>query len=166
MGRRMKYFKLIMFGSLVSLGLGISASAGELWNCPDGEYARKAYISGEVKNWPYYTDGHGARVQRQFPDTALVAQAKFITLEKSSGAICQYYSHIGLTGTFYVVGATKAEVKLPAYWRKEFRNSTPEEDKPGEELMDVCMVRVGKLAKPSIACPFILSGEKTNTGKG
>jgi len=42
----MKYFKLIMFGSLVSLGLGISASAGELWNCPDGEYARKAGGSG------------------------------------------------------------------------------------------------------------------------
>lgn len=162
----MKYVKLIMFGFFIGLGQSISASAGELWNCPDGEFARKAYISGEIKDWPYYTDGHGARVQRQFPDTALIAQAKFIMANGKPGAICQYYSHIGLTGTFYVIGATKSEVKSPAYWRKEFRNSTPEEDKVGEELMDVCMVQVDEVAKPSVACPFIIGGEEKSAGKG
>jgi len=145
----------------ISLGLFITivaspAYADEIWSCPDGEFARKAYISGEIKTWPYYTDGPGARVQRQFPDTALIAHAKFIVAKRSSGAICQYYSHIGFTGTFYVVGAKKDKVLAPGYWRQEFRESTPEEDEPGKELMDVCMEKIKGLAHPSIKCSFLI----------
>ncbi len=75
--------KIRVLLGLFVLSLGTPALADEIWSCPDGEFARKAYISGEIKTWPYYTDGPGARVQRQFPDTALTAHAKFIVAKKN-----------------------------------------------------------------------------------
>lgn len=152
-------FSILIACVLVSVFYASNVRSQEIWNCPDGEFARKAFISGEIKDWPNYTNGHGARVQYQFPDTALIPHAKFVATDRTFGAVCQYYNHVGLTATFLVVGAKKTEVSSPAYWRQEFRNSTPEEDEAGKELMDVCMVRVKNLAKPSIACPFILRDE-------
>ena len=55
------------------------ATAQQLWNCPDPETARLSFESGEIQDWPNYSESHGARVQRQHPDTAFIgAQAKYL----------------------------------------------------------------------------------------
>lgn len=138
--------------------MGGGASADEIWNCPSGEDARLAFISGEAKNWPNYSEGPGARVQRQHPDTALVPHAKFIDMGDRTFGVCQYYSHIGHTITFGKTGLTKASIKKKSkfYWRKEYTESYPKDDRPGREMMEVCMEKKKKQASPSIKCSFIL----------
>lgn len=128
-----------------------------VWNCPDGEYARKAIISGEVEDWPYFSPGPGMRVQKQYPKTSLTGQAKYIEGNGTSGAICQYYSHIGFVITMYAIGAKKHDISDESYWREEYKESNPEQDDPENPLMEVCMVDKEGLAHMSVGCPFLVT---------
>ena len=141
------------------------ATAQQLWNCPDPETARLSFESGEIQDWPNYSESHGARVQRQHPDTAFIgAQAKYLEANGRTGAICQYYNHIGLVSTMIALDVKKnpsttsceSECTAGAYWRSEFRESSPDLEEPGKEQMEVCMENRGGLSYPSVACGFLV----------
>lgn len=113
-----------------------------------------AFISGEARSWPNYSEGPAARVQRQHPNTALLAHAKHIDWDSRGGAICQYYNHIGFLMTTVQLDYDRAVANAPDYWREEYVESTAHEDRPGKEMMFVCMRREGDLDVPSAACRF------------
>ncbi|NNC37296.1 MAG: hypothetical protein EX271_10220 [Acidimicrobiales bacterium] len=150
------FISLIAVLALFTLTMPAQAK-DTVWNCPDGEYARKAIISGEVEDWPYFSPGPGMRVQKQHPKTALTGQAKYIEGNGTSGAICQYYSHIGFVITMYAIGAKKHKINDESYWREEYKESSPEQDEPDNPMMEVCMVNKDDLAYMSVGCPFLLS---------
>ena len=131
-----------------------TASAEESLICPSSEAGRVAFASGEAKLWPNYSEGTAARVQRQHPDTGLWAQAKFIGLGADKVALCQYYSHVGLVMTAAYVGYEIAEVVDGAYWREEFVEGSEDMDRPGREMLDVCMKKIDGVAFPSTDCLF------------
>lgn len=140
-----------------ALAFATTASAADkTWNCPSGEYAREAIISGDVESWPYFTPGPAMRVQKQFPKTALSGQAKYIERNGTTGAICQYYNHVGFAITMYAIGATKIEPSDGAYWRKEYSESSPENDDPKNPMIEVCMVDKDGLSHLSVGCGFKL----------
>ncbi len=149
--------KTVTLMFVLSMSIGVNANAVETWNCPDGERARLAFVSGEITKWPNYTEAGGARVQRQYPKTAFVAQAKYVDLGDKYFGVCQYYNHIGLTVTFGSLNLEKADKKFngEAYWRKEYTESKPENDKLGQEMLEVCMQNENGLAYPSINCSFL-----------
>lgn len=78
---------------------------GIVWYCPNGEDTRTAIISGEVETWPNISRGAGMRVQEQYPETALMGHTKYIEGNGTSGAICQYYNHIGVVLQSITIGA-------------------------------------------------------------
>ena len=135
---------------------GLSHAEDVVWNCPDGEYARKAIISGEAKTWPYFSPGPGMRVQEQHPNTALSAQSKYLEGNGKSAAVCQYYNHIGYVATILAIGAKKHVPSEGSYWRKEYSESLPENDDPNNPMMDVCMTNEEDLAIMSIGCAFLI----------
>lgn len=142
------------------LGFASAAHADEIYKCPTADYAKAAFESGEVDEWPNYHPGASARVQKQHPDTAIIAaQAKFIKSEKGAFALCQYYTHIGMliTTGFYV--KEKGEGVDGGYWRSEYKESLPEQDVKGKEMLDVCMEKKGNVAIPSVKCEFTLLSE-------
>lgn len=123
-------------------------------SCPTAADAQAAFQSGEAQKWPNYTEADGARVQRQYPNTGLVAQSKFISLPKNNVGLCQYYSHIGLVITTASIGLEKGQLLDGAYWRSEYTESTPERDQPGQEMIEVCMTDKNGSAFPSSNCQF------------
>ena len=127
-----------------------------VWNCPDGEYARKAIISGEVDTWPNYSSGHGMRVQKQYPETALLGQSKYIEGNETRAAIWQYYNHIGTVAAMIVFSAKKQNTDETSYWREEHKESFPEQDDPENPMMDVCMTHRDGLAHMSVGCSFLV----------
>lgn len=152
---KLKLISLIAATSVFALA--VPAQAKEtVWNCPDGEFARKAIISGEVDSWPHFTPGPGMRVQKQYPETALKGQAKYIEGNGTSAAVCQYYNHIGYVITMLGVGAKKHKINDASYWREEFKESAPEQDDPDNPMMEVCMMNEDDLAFMSVACSFLL----------
>jgi hypothetical protein len=133
------------------------AHAEELvWSCPDGETARTAIISGEVDTWPNFSAGHGMRVQKQYPETALLGQSKYIEGNGTRGAICQYYNHIGTVALMMIIGVKKHNTDETSYWREEFKESFPEQDDPENPTMDVCMKNQKGLAHMSVGCSFLV----------
>ena len=150
---------LIKTLSAASFCLIIANSAqakDETWNSPSGEYARKAIISGDVEKWPNFSPGPAMRVQQQHPKTALTGQAKYVEGNGTTGAICQYYNHIGFAITMVAVGVTQLESNDKSYWRKEYTESTPEQDDPDNLMMEVCMIDKNGLAYMSVGCKFLL----------
>ena len=162
----MKYaIGLLIFSSLL-LATPVSAEETK-WSCPDKTDGRLAFMDGTMEKWPNYSESHGARVQRQFPNTAFTgAQAKYVDWSSPGGASCQYYSHIGLVATSIVIGAER-DPATPIcnaqpcpegpYWRAESTESTPDLDRPGKEKMWVCMEDQEGLAVPSTGCGFVSS---------
>lgn len=147
---RVVFVSIFMLGGLLS-----SHNAfGVEWSCPNDEFARKAIISGEIETWPHFIAGPAMRVQKQHPNTAILAHAKYIEANNTTGAICQYYNHIGIVATFFALEATKAKTHDNAYWRWEYTASTPEEDDPEQQMMEVCMVDKNSLAHMSVGCSF------------
>jgi hypothetical protein len=137
------------------IGLNFQAAiAAEPLICPSPETGRMAFASGEAKSWPNYSEGTAARVQRQHPDTGLWAQAKFIGWNADKVALCQYYSHVGLLMTVAYVGYDIAEVVDGAYWREEFVEGSEDLDRPGREMLQVCMKKEDSVAYPSTDCRF------------
>ncbi|MEM1381556.1 MAG: hypothetical protein AAGH41_13125 [Pseudomonadota bacterium] len=122
--------------------------------CPSASDAQAAFVSGSASEWPNYTEGPGARVQRQYPDTVLTAQAKFVPLDENGAAVCQYSNHVGWVITTALLGATKGDTIRTSYWRSEFTGSDPSQDQPGRETVDVCMKKQRRQAVPSVGCAF------------
>jgi hypothetical protein len=138
----------------------ITSHASETYQCPDAAYAKTAFETEEIKQWPNFSVGPATRVQLQHLDTAIIAaQAKFIQSEKGNFAVCQYYTHIGLLITTGFFVKEKGTIVGSAYWRSEYRESAPEQDKKGEEMMDVCMEKKDGLSFPSVDCKFVLLGD-------
>jgi hypothetical protein len=162
----MNALRLLLVGLLASATAEPALSEDRIWSCPDAQTARAAFADGSARDWPNYTDGAGARVQRQHPDTAFIgAQAKFIDWGDRTGAICQYYSHIGYVFTMVAmdlgrqpdVGACKSGISSDKpCWRKEYTESHEKDDQPGKELINVCMQIIDGEAFPSPDCPFTL----------
>ena len=146
----------ISFSTLVGILFVAQSAFATDYFCPDGEIARQAFQSEDAKNWPNYSDGLASRVQRQHPQTALMAQAKFIDWDERSVGLCQYYNHVGLVFTFAFSDASKKETGDESFWRREWTESFPEQDKPGQEMMEVCMERSGNLETMSVRCGFDL----------
>lgn len=146
---------LLAISALPTFALAAEAE-NTVWHCPDGEYARAAIISGEVKTWPYFSAGPGMRVQKQYPETALSGQSKYIESNGTSGAVCQYYSHIGVVATMFAIDAKKHDTNDAGYWREEYKETLPEQDDPDNPMMEVCMIDKEGLAHMSIGCPFLV----------
>ena len=146
-------FTVIITSCFIAWG---TAVADTPWHCPDGEFARAAFETGEAQSWSNYSVADGGRVQRQYPKTRLTAQSKFIDWNNSTFGICQYYSHIGLVYQFGGLRLQKAEITGEAYWRTEYVSSSEDLDKEGHEMMDVCMEDENGVAAPSIACGFLI----------
>lgn len=151
--------KGLFFSALISVLASIfpfTACADELWYCPDGQTARQAFETGAIKEWPFYAEAAGARVQRQYPDTRLLAQAKYMERNGQSAAICQYYNNIGLVVTMIVPGLTPGDIEEGGYWRQEFIESSADQDVAGQEMLDVCTETENGLAVPSVKCGFLI----------
>lgn len=140
----------------LALSFAGTAQANDVWHCPDGEYARKAIISGEVETWPNFSPGPGMRVQKQHPKTALMGHAKLFEGKNGIAAVCQYYSHIGYVITMVTRIESKHKIKGKAYWRKEYIESHAKDD-PENPLMEVCMIDKDGLAHMSTECGLIIS---------
>lgn len=122
------------------------------------------FQNGEASRLPNYSESAGARVQRQYPNTALISHAKYINWEGMTLGVCQYSNHIGIVANFIVGGGITADVSdeacddgscvRDAYWRSEWTESTPETDRPGKEQLYACMQNVEGAAIPSINCRF------------
>lgn len=128
--------------------------ANTTWSCADAETARQAFADGSASEEPNYSEGPAARVQRQHPDTGMIGQAKFIEGNQRTAGICQYYNHIGWIYTTVRLDSFKLPVDAPIGWRNEYRESYPEQDKAGEEMMEVCMEETNGLFWPSVKCGF------------
>lgn len=139
---------------------GVSSQAEETWFCPDGDMVRAGFDSGELQKMPDYYESHGARVQRQHPQTQLIGQSKFIEVDGRIVAACQYYNHIGLTAGFMVFDTPKGDVLEGSYWRQEYIESNPSQDVPGAEMMDVCFADINGVAVPSVACGFTMPANR------
>lgn len=151
---------LIEFGVFLAvLAAGqddLAEAETRLWNCPGGEQARLAIIDGSVQGWPNYSPGPGMRVQMQYPQTGLRAHAKFTQSEEFQGAICQYYNSVGLVVTMVAFVEGRAEPANGAYWREEWAETRPENDRPGAEMIETCVVERDGVVWPSRACPFLV----------
>jgi hypothetical protein len=149
---------LVMASALASLSLPAASEDAEVWHCPAPEVAKAAFADGSAAEWPNYSEGAAARVQRQHPDTAIVAaQAKFIAADDHTAAICQYYTHIGVL--FMMLGLGPVQAPLDeggADWREEYTESHVHQDKPGKEMMSVCVRNIDGEAFPSTDCGFTL----------
>jgi hypothetical protein len=157
---------LLLSGFLALVSAGPAVAEDRIWFCPDAQTAKAAFADGSARDWPNYTDGAGARVQRQHPDTAFIgAQAKFIDWGDRTGAICQYFSHIGFVFTIVAmdldrqsdIGTCQPGVSSDQpCWRKEYTESYEKDDQPGKEQMNVCVQIIDGEAFPSPNCPFTL----------
>lgn len=145
--------------SLISLAAVVVTAAPSLanttWSCADVETARKAFADSSASLEPNYTEGPAVRVQRQHPDTGMIGQAKFIGGSQGAAGICQYYNHVGWIYTTVRRVAAKSPVEDPDGWRREYTESYPEQDRPGREMMEVCMEEKNGLFWPSVKCGFV-----------
>ncbi len=156
--------KVFIVAVFASLCVPVSI-AEEAWSCPDAEAGQEDFYDGTMQKWPNYSEAAGSRVQHQHTNSAFVAaQAKYIDWGDRTAGLCQYYNHIGLVTSSMVMDAKRVDTvatctELPCpsgpYWRYEFVESTPEQDKPGQEQMLVCMEDREGLAYPSAGCGFI-----------
>lgn len=148
-----------MTAGLMVLGLGAAqegAAETRLWTCPDGEFARAAIIDGSIETWPNYAPGPGMRVQQQHPDTGLWAHAKFMQASEHQGAICQYYNSIGFVATMVTFVEGREHTADGVHWREEWIESRPEQDEPGNEMIETCVRARGGAVWPSHECPFVV----------
>ena len=156
--------RILILSSAIAI-LGSQATASETWSCPDANTARSLFASGELQAIRNYSETDGARVQRQYPDTAFVAaHAKLIDWQGARPtAVCQYFNHVGLVSTFVVLDTRRADAAdlcetIPCpesvYWRREYTASHAAEDMPGKEQILVCMEQRGDVEWPSTKCAF------------
>ena len=121
------------------------------------------FNTGETDRLPNYSQGAGARVQRQYPNTALIGQAKYINWDGKSLGLCLYSNHVGVVASFALRGALAdaddeacddGSCQNNAYWRSEWAESREEDDRPNREQIYVCMNDLGQAAIPSTDCYF------------
>lgn len=121
------------------------------------------FQSGDTAGLPNYTTSAGARVQRQHPNTALIGQTKFIDWDGMTVGMCMYSNHVGLVASFALRGVLAdagdeacddGSCLNGAYWRSEWTETLPEDDRPGKEQLYVCMNNLGQTAIPSTDCLF------------
>jgi hypothetical protein len=135
--------------------------------CVDAETIRADIANGFIPDEQRYElPGAGWRVQQQHPNTALYASLKRIEVEgRPPGTMCQYSSHVGvvymriyLTANIDPDQLCQSEPCGPGpYWRAEWTESAPEQDRPGMEMMWVCTREdAAGRALPSRGCRFYL----------
>lgn len=142
------------------------ALAQEPLGCLTEETARQQFASNSLSHLPNYTEGAGARVQRQHANTHLFGQAKHVAISGGpSLGFCQYSNHVGLVVTYGfriagtldpLQGCRSAECRANPWWRTEYVESDPADKK----LMQVCMVERDGQAFPSLGCRFILQPQR------
>lgn len=143
---------------LVSVG---TAAVSPLPNfCLSPDAAREAFKTKELVGKDYYEESHGARVQREHPNTYMFSQTKYVT--HFDAAICNYSNHVGLVFVQVFTRSLRsqenecndASCRTSAHWREEWTESTPNLDRPGEERLLVCMEERDGVAYPSVGCSF------------
>ncbi|WP_017931726.1 hypothetical protein [Robiginitomaculum antarcticum] len=145
---------------LITLFVLTHAASAETYNCPDGDLARTDFESGAAQEWPIYQEGAAARVQRQFPITAVTAHSKYFPYSEEYGvAICQYYNHVGVIFQFGLRVKAQSDLSKNYTWRKEYKESNVKNDVVGEEFVQACMKISNNLEYPSIGCSFTLLDE-------
>ena len=135
----------------------------ELNQCMEDEIARAFFATGALVAMPNYTEGPGARVQRQYHQTHMYGHAKFIGSSESGFAACAYSNHVGWVFIYGDKSVTPKRLdidcdsdacKADPHWRLEFMESSPDLDKPGQEQIYVCVETKKGLDFPSIGCHF------------
>lgn len=121
------------------------------------------FNTSNTSGLPNYSEGAGVRVQRQYPNTALIGQAKYINWDGKSLGLCLYSNHVGVVASFALRGALAdagdgacddGSCRNNAYWRSEWAESREEDDRPDHEQIYVCMNDLGPTAIPSTDCFF------------
>ena len=159
---------LLAAAMLVLSGPPLSATAqdaqSEYISCLTASEMSGLFQSGETSRLPNYSESAGARVQRQYPTTLLIAQAKFIDWDNKPAAICQYSNHVGIVANFLFAGPTAdasdgacddGSCAPDTYWRAEWAETSEKDDRPGKEKIYVCVKDVDGAAYPSAGCNFI-----------
>jgi len=123
----------------------------------------RLFQAGDTSRLPNYSESTGARVQRQHPNTFLVAQSKYINWNNKPAAICQYSNHVGIVSNFLLGGVTAdatdgacddGSCTNGSYWRSEWTETFEKDDKPGREQIYVCVKDIEGAAIPSGDCRF------------
>ncbi|MEO9968379.1 MAG: hypothetical protein ABJG15_00900 [Hyphomonadaceae bacterium] len=139
-------------------------AAPEPIKCLKGSEMAPLFQSGEAHKLPNYSESSGARVQRQYPDTALRGQAKHILqADGSSLGICEYSNHVGAVAVF-LLGGAQADAYDEAcddgtcndddYWRSDWREHDAANDQPGQEMIKACYRDINGRAFQSAGCGF------------
>ena len=145
------------------------AQEDNYFQCPTGSQAIEWFADGRLSELPNYSESAGARVQRQHPDTRMFAQAKFIFWDERSVGICQYSNHVGVVAQIALADAVtdahddkcdNGSCLNGSYWRSEWAESLPEQDKLGREQLHVCMQDIEGVNYPSIGCRFLPGSDK------
>ena len=159
---------VLMFAAMCTSVLSTQAAAADgTFVCPADEVARTLFQSGKLSSYPNYSEPPfgGARVQKQFPKTYLFGQAKYISKNSKSAAICQYSNHVGLVAQFVVLNRQAGDLDKDcntnqcegvAHWRKEYEFSSPQEEKPGRKYIDVCVITKKGIDYPSTECEYAI----------
>lgn len=141
--------------------------------CADAETVRQAFANGfepdtESRQYP----GDGLRVQRQHPNTALYGVAKYISDGAQPVVLCQYANQVGVVYMRVFIPPNIDPDQACAdggcgegdYWRREWVESSPESDRPGQEMMWACVREdAAGIASPSLGCRFYLPPEGAPT---
>lgn len=158
-GGRMKNLFLVGMSGLVFAST--SAQADDASYCMTGELANKEFQGKSLQGKHFYTESHGARVQREHPKTYLFGQTKY--LQPYNGAVCQYSNHVGLVFTLFypnVEPVYKEQCISDVcsdhfFWREEWAESSPELDKQGYDRILVCVEERSDIQYPSVECGYI-----------
>lgn len=156
------YMKNLVFAGISGLAFAsTSAKASDASYCMAGELANKEFQNNSLQGKHFYTESHGARVQREHPKTYLFGQTKY--LQAYNGAVCQYSNHVGLVFTLFypnVEPVSKEQCISDAcsnyfFWREEWAESGPELDRQGYDRILVCVEERSGIQYPSVACGLI-----------
>ena len=121
--------------------------------CPSVADFRGMLDSGQVNRLPNFQRLDGFRVQMRHLNTDMTAHAKYHATGNRPGMSCTYSNYVGMVGIFFLLDADKAALRDGAYWRKDFRYSSADQERgiPGETI-DVCMENRDGIAYPSVGC--------------
>ena len=156
-----QYFLLsLMLSAIISMP---ALAQDPIEECMDPEIARAFFAAQGLAAMPNYTEGPGSRVQRQHPQTYMYGQAKFIKQTDGGFAICSYSNHVGWVAiygdkihvpTVKVTKCEKPDCESLPRWRLEYSESSPDQDRPGQEQLHVCVENKGSVEHPSFGCRF------------
>jgi len=147
-----KLFRVALTGGILSMP--ITAFAADTEKCMPDMEARMMLKTNTAQSLPAYGEGPAIRVQRQHMNTALTPHTKYLPVNEGGVMICQYYNHVGWAFQYgYKVG-DKITPPEGVFWREDYMNSKPAQDKTGSVFIDVCMAKKEGSEYPSILCEF------------